>query len=116
MRVLVADKFELRRDMEFNSRIVAAHFDDARSDWTVTLESGAKARSVIKRANGSEEVINSKMVTELSKNDRVVIETAGGGGYGNPIKRSRDQVADDLRNGKVSPDRAKSVYGYETRK
>jgi N-methylhydantoinase B len=79
-------------------------------------ESGARARSVIKRANGSEEVINSKMVTELNKNDRVVIETAGGGGYGNPIKRSRAQVTDDIRNGKVSPERAKSVYGYEARK
>ena len=36
----VADKFDFRRDIQFNSRVVAAHFDDAESRWTVTVESG----------------------------------------------------------------------------
>ncbi len=41
----VADKFDLRRDMQFNSRVAAAHFDDAADHWTVTLESGEKVRA-----------------------------------------------------------------------
>ena len=42
---LVADKFDLRRDMRFNSTVTAAHWDDDTDRWTVTLESGEEARS-----------------------------------------------------------------------
>src|ERR1700693_5595572 len=40
---LVADKFDLRRDMQFRSRVSAAHWDDDANQWTVTLESGETA-------------------------------------------------------------------------
>ena len=36
----VADKFDLRRDITFDSRMVAAHFDDATDRWTITFEDG----------------------------------------------------------------------------
>jgi cation diffusion facilitator CzcD-associated flavoprotein CzcO len=36
---LVADKFDLRRDIEFDSTVTAAHWDEAANRWTVTLES-----------------------------------------------------------------------------
>jgi cation diffusion facilitator CzcD-associated flavoprotein CzcO len=39
----VADRFDLRRDMQFGSTVTAAHWDDAASQWTVTLESGQQA-------------------------------------------------------------------------
>ena len=41
----VADKFDLRRDMQFRSTVTAAHWDDAANQWIVTLESGEQARS-----------------------------------------------------------------------
>ena len=41
----VADKFDLRREMQFNARVKSAHFDDAEDDWLVTLESGEQARA-----------------------------------------------------------------------
>ena len=41
----VADKFDLRRDMQFNSTVTAAHWDDAANQWTVTLDSGQQAKS-----------------------------------------------------------------------
>ena len=41
----VADKFDLRRDMQFCSTVKAAHWDDAASAWIVTLESGQQAQS-----------------------------------------------------------------------
>jgi len=41
----VADKFDLRRDMQFRSTVKAAHWDDARRIWKVTLESGEQATS-----------------------------------------------------------------------
>jgi len=36
----VADRLELRSDMEFNTWIKSAHFDDATSIWTVTTHTG----------------------------------------------------------------------------
>ena len=39
----VAKKFDLRRDMQFRSRVKAADWNDAANTWTVTLESGEQA-------------------------------------------------------------------------
>ena len=75
--------------------------------------SGASARSVIRRADGSEEVIPSKITTTLGKGDRLVVETAGGGGYGDPRRRSTERVAADIRNGKVSHETARASYDYD---
>lgn len=36
----VADKLDLRRDIELNSRIVSAHWNEANRRWTVTSQSG----------------------------------------------------------------------------
>lgn len=72
---------------------------------------GAKAHSAIRRADGTEEIIPSKVVTTLHKGDRVVVETAGGGGFGDPHKRPRDRVLEDVRNGKVSLEAARELYG-----
>ena len=72
---------------------------------------GAMARSVIRRAEGGEEVIPSKIVTVLRSGDRVVVETAGGGGYGPASARSTERVATDLRNGKISDAAARDIYG-----
>ncbi len=74
---------------------------------------GAPARSVIRRADGSEEVIPSKITTTLGKGDRLVVETAGGGGYGDPRRRSTERVAADIRNGKVSHETARASYDYD---
>ncbi|HWB48502.1 MAG TPA: hydantoinase B/oxoprolinase family protein [Stellaceae bacterium] len=63
---------------------------------------GARARSVIHRAAGGEEVIPSKIATVLHPGDRVVVETAGGGGYGDPARRAAESAAADAANGKVS--------------
>jgi len=41
----VADKFDLRRDMQFRATVTAAHWDEAADQWTVTLESSQRANS-----------------------------------------------------------------------
>lgn len=40
---LVADKFDLRRDMQFRSTVKAAHWDEAANQWIVTLENGEQS-------------------------------------------------------------------------
>ena len=42
----VADKFELRRDIVFNSRVAAAVFDETENVWTITTETERKFTSV----------------------------------------------------------------------
>ena len=38
----VADKFDLRRDIQFNSRVVAAHWREDTRSWELVLENGAR--------------------------------------------------------------------------
>jgi N-methylhydantoinase B len=76
-------------------------------------QEGARSFSTIIRASGSEEVIPSKRVTELTRNDRLIIETAGGGGYGPPSKRSRERVLADILDGKISRKAAVEIYGLD---
>jgi N-methylhydantoinase B len=69
---------------------------------------GAMARTVIHRAGGAKETVPSKLVTTLRAGDRVVMETAGGGGYGDPAARDPAQVRADLEDGKISAEEAKA--------
>ena len=72
---------------------------------------GAKAFSKIVRQDGSEEVVNSKLFTVVHSGERLIVETAGGGGYGDPHERDRQSVQEDVRNRKVSEESAKKDYG-----
>src|SRR5580765_2045591 len=38
----VADKFDLRRDIQFKSRVAAAHYQDDTRSWDITLEDGRR--------------------------------------------------------------------------
>jgi cation diffusion facilitator CzcD-associated flavoprotein CzcO len=42
---LVADKFDLRRDIQFESRVTAAIWDEAPRSWNVTLQDGSRFRT-----------------------------------------------------------------------
>ena len=63
---------------------------------------GACAHSVIVRADGRTEVIPSKIVSRLHRGDRVLVQTAGGGGHGDERDRDPHRVALDLEDGKVT--------------
>jgi N-methylhydantoinase B len=73
---------------------------------------GACSVSRIVRGDGSEEVVRSKLLTTVKAGDRLIVETAGGGGYGDPRERAREAVIGDVRNGKVSEVAAREVYGW----
>ena len=38
----VADKFDLRRDIQFNSRVAAVHYEEETRRWNITLEDGRR--------------------------------------------------------------------------
>ena len=71
---------------------------------------GALSRAEVWRA-GQRVEIDLKRGTRLNKGDRVVVSTSGGAGYGNPRERAAALVRDDLEQGVISADVARSVYG-----
>ena len=76
-------------------------------------EAGACSESIILRANGDEETVPSKLLTTMNRGDRLLLKTAGGGGYGSPGSRSATAIADDVANGKVCSAAAASVYAND---
>lgn len=66
---------------------------------------------VIRRADGTEEVIFKGTNVLLAPGDSVTFRTAGGGGYGDPKERDRSLVAADLREGLISEAAAREIYG-----
>lgn len=48
---------------------------------------------------------------EVGEGGRVVIRSAGGGGYGDPLERAPEQVHQDVDEGYVSPQAARELYG-----
>ncbi len=51
----------------------------------------------------------------LSAGDVVRVERPGGGGLGDPLRRPADEVLEDVRQGYVSPARARADYGVAIR-
>ncbi len=52
----------------------------------------------------------------LEAGQRVRLDTPGGGGFGDPLARSRDDVERDVRLGYVSDEAARVLYGHVARK
>ena len=52
-----------------------------------------------------------EIVRGIRKNAVIVQRAGGGGGYGDPLERPIDLVLDDVRNGYVSPAKAREDYG-----
>ena len=77
---------------------------------------GTSSRSyrVAVRRNGSENVFPTPgKVTghPVRRGDVVIMESAGGGGYGDPLERDPEAVRADVREGFVSAERARDGYG-----
>lgn len=73
----VADRFELRRDIRFTTRVTAAHFDEAQTTWQITTDAGDRlsARFCI-MATGALSVPNVPKVPGLEDYTGRVLHTA----------------------------------------
>ncbi|MGH2974188.1 MAG: hydantoinase B/oxoprolinase family protein [Solirubrobacterales bacterium] len=47
----------------------------------------------------------------LEPGESIVSLSAGGGGYGSPLERTPDRVGHDVREGWISPERSREIYG-----
>ncbi len=79
------------------------------------LEGGGNATGAhcyVIDSEGRDREIPTKAHTELYRNDVLRIETPGGGGWGDPAERDEIRVESDIRDGLVSPERARDRYHY----
>jgi N-methylhydantoinase B len=72
---------------------------------------GAPARVILNLGTPDERELGKIDLVRAQEGDLLTIMTAGGGGYGDPLQRPLERVAEDLRLGYVSPDGARRDYG-----
>ena len=73
-------------------------------------KAGKKAYYIL-NPDGEARELGSKLTLDLMPGDVVSYQTCGGGGYGPPFERPPELVLRDVREGKVSSERARSEYG-----
>ncbi|MCB1355609.1 MAG: hydantoinase B/oxoprolinase family protein [Maritimibacter sp.] len=64
------------------------------------------------KTDGSEERYAFVSGLTVNTDDVIRVVTSCGAGYGDPKKRDTAKIAADIRNGILTPERAKEVYGY----
>ena len=70
---------------------------------------GERAHYVL-NPEGEARELGSKVTVQLDEDDVVSYRTCGGGGYGPPEERDPEDVLRDVRDGRVSWERARDVY------
>ena len=73
---------------------------------------GMPGHVLIERGDGTTQIAL-KESAMLDAGDRVLIQTGGGGGYGDPQRRDRERLRADVTCGYVSADAARTIYGLE---
>lgn len=71
---------------------------------------GSAARTTLNPGSAAEAPLPSKFVRTMAKDDVLRGELPGSGGWGDPATRDPRLVAEDVRQEKISPGRARDVY------
>jgi len=71
---------------------------------------GEPARYYIIRKDGTVQYLKSKDTVTIYQGDEAIIETAGGGGYGNPAERDPEAVLNDYLNELITEEDALKYY------
>ena len=74
---------------------------------------GSRARFVIKLGTPQERETGASGRYDMKAGERFLLQTAGGGGYGDPSKRAREAVLQDVAEGYVSKEAAAKLYGRD---
>jgi N-methylhydantoinase B len=76
-------------------------------------QQGSRARFTIKLGTLEERETGASGRYDMKAGERFLLQTAGGGGYGDPLERTREAVLQDVAEGYVSLDAAAKLYGRE---
>jgi N-methylhydantoinase B len=91
--------------------LFTASFERAKIPCQGRFGGGPGAPGRVMTADGR--TLSAKAQHWMRPEERVVIQTPGGGGFGDPRERDPDHVSDDVAAGRVSREAAARVYGVE---
>lgn len=74
---------------------------------------GQTSQCTLFTSDGEEIKIKSKETRNVQKGDSIRLQTAGGGGYGAPKERSREDIEQDISLGFISEEQAENDYFYK---
>ena len=74
---------------------------------------GSVNQLIVIRNDGTEEYLDHASQHPLNQDDVVCIITGNGGGFGDPKRRERKKVSDDLKNGYINEREATEIYGVD---
>jgi len=103
----------IRRDYRFDDHeatFTVLADRDRQGPWGLYGGGEGRKASYILNPDGEAREINSKSTVSLKPGDVVSYQTCGGGGWGPPEERSPDLVLWDARDGKISIERARTIY------
>jgi N-methylhydantoinase B len=72
---------------------------------------GGGSKFVIRAGTNEEELTPAAGKFELKAGHAFYLESAGGGGFGDPAERNRERLARDIDEGYVSDEAAREKYG-----
>jgi N-methylhydantoinase B len=90
---------------------VSTMFDRVKNPARGRAGGGNGVTGRVRLASGAE--LRAKGRQSVPVGERLVLEMPGGGGYGEPQARAPERLAEDVRNGLVSPEAALHDYGVE---
>ncbi|WP_113350755.1 hydantoinase B/oxoprolinase family protein [Rhizobium sp. ERR 1071] len=109
--------FGVIRDYEILGDGASAYCSFGRTDTPPWGIEGGKSGSInllqLKESGGKVRNFGREPHIELKRGDLVRIITGGGGGWGDPRAREREQVRRDVEDGYITSEVARSLYGYE---
>ncbi len=104
----------LRRDWKFpGHEATLTVFSDNRkfAPWGLFGGGSGSPSRYILNPDGEAKELPSKITLQLQPGSVISYRTPGGGGYGTPLARDPERVLEDVAQGKVTPDRARDIYG-----
>jgi N-methylhydantoinase B len=104
----------VRRDYVFPDHVVDLTLLSDRTrfpPWGLFGGEPARPAAYVLNPGADEQALPSKVTRTLPPGTVLSVRTPGGGGYGAARDREPEAVRRDVRSGKVSPERAREVYG-----
>lgn len=71
---------------------------------------GGGSDQMLRRTDGTTEALPACALVHVKEDEVIVAISAGGGGYGDPAQRLPDVVAENVREGWITPSRAQAIY------
>ena len=101
---------QARSPLNFNSQADRANCEP----WGLEGGRAGRGNRVGLRVNGEPgpDFANAKLFWKrIETGDAFIVNSGGGGGFGSPLERPAETVLDDVRQGYVSPEAARVLYG-----